>query len=62
VREENKMKFTVLLKDGTVGDITLSEQHADDLIGEVVNVHSHDENGNPIEVQGELVEVLEIDF
>ncbi len=56
------MKFTVLLKDGTVGDITLSEQHADDLIGEVVNVHSHDENGNPIEVQGELVEVLEIDF
>ena len=56
------MKVTVLLKDGTVGDITLSEQQADDLIGEVVNVHLHDENGNPIEVQGELVEVLEIDF
>lgn len=55
-------KFTVLLQDGTVGTIhsdTLGEQHADDFIGEVVNVHLHDENGNPIEVQGQLVEVLE---
>ena len=56
------MKFTVLLKDGTVGAInsdTLGEQHAKDFIGEVVNVHLSDENGNPIEVRGELVEVLE---
>ena len=53
------MKFTVLLKDGTVGTITLDEQHANDFLGEVVNVHLADENGNPIEVQGELVEVLE---
>ena len=56
------MKFTVLLKDGTVGTInsdTLGEQHANEFIGEVVNVHLSDENGNQIEVQGELVEVLE---
>jgi len=56
------MKYTVLLKDGTVGAInsdTLGEQHANDFIGELVNVHLNDENGNPIEVQGVLVEVLE---
>jgi hypothetical protein len=27
-------------------------------MGEVVNVHLHDENGCPIEAQGRLVEVL----
>ena len=53
------MKFTVLLKDGTVGTINSDTQHANDFIGEVVTVHLSDENGNPIEVQGELVEVLE---
>ena len=56
------MKFTVLLKDGTVGTInsdTLGERRPEEFIGEVVNVHLCDENGNPIEVQGELVEVLE---
>jgi hypothetical protein len=26
-----------------------------------MNVHLHDENGNPIEVEGELVEVLDVD-
>lgn len=56
------MKFTVMLKDGTVGTInsdTLGEQHANNFIGETVNVHLTDENGNAIEVQGELIEVLE---
>lgn len=54
--------YTVLLADGTVGTIsddTLDGQHAEAFIGEIVNVHLNDENGNNIEVQGKLVEVLE---
>ena len=61
--KENEMKkFTVLLNDGTVGTITddcLSGQHANAFIGEMVNVHLHDENGNNIEAEGILEEVLE---
>lgn len=56
------MIYTVALEDGTVGTIndnTLDGQSAEEYIGEVVNVHLHDENGNPIEVQGKLAEVLE---
>ncbi|OXS14892.1 hypothetical protein CGX12_11775 [Zobellella denitrificans] len=56
------MIYTVLLADDTVGTIhsdTLDGQHASDFIGEVVNVHLHDENGNSIQKQGRLVEVLE---
>ncbi len=55
-------KFTVLLADGTVGTInddTLNGQHADAFMGEIVNVHLHDENGMEIEVRGRLVEVLD---
>lgn len=54
--------YTVLLKDGTVGkidDSTLDGQHPDAFIGEIVLVKLQDENGNPIEVRGELVEVLQ---
>jgi hypothetical protein len=53
--------YTVLLKDGTVGTIdddTLDGQSPEAFIGEVVNVHLHDENGNNIEAEGRLVEVL----
>lgn len=56
------MIYTVALEDGAVGKIngnTLSGQSAEALIGEIVNVHLNDENGNPIEVEGCLVEVLE---
>jgi hypothetical protein len=55
-------KFTVRLANDTVGTIcadTLDGQHASAFIGEIMNVHLHDENGNPIEVEGELVEILE---
>lgn len=55
------MKFTVALNDGTVGTVdsdTLDGQHADSFIGEVVRVKLHDENGNFIEREGRLVEVL----
>jgi hypothetical protein len=53
--------YTVLLDDDTVGTIssdTIDGQSAEGFIGEVMNVHLHDENGNPIERQGRLVEVL----
>lgn len=46
------MIYTVELEDGTIGKIndnTLDGQSAEAFIGEVVNVHLHDENGNPIE-------------
>lgn len=53
--------YTVLLEDGTIGtvsDDTLDGQHPDAFQGEVLNVHLHDENGNPIEARGVLTEVL----
>lgn len=56
------MRYTVRLSDDTVGTIdsdTIDGQHADAFMGEVVNVHLVDENGNPIEVEGRLAEVLE---
>ena len=56
--------YTVLLEDNTVGTIssdTLDGQSAEDFVGDIVNVHLHDENGNPIEREGRLVEVLEED-
>lgn len=56
------MIFSVLLVDGTVGKIdsdSLDRQHADQLLGEVVRVKLADENGNTIEREGRLVEVLE---
>lgn len=56
------MIYTVLLSNGTVGKInsdTLDGQSVEDFIGEVVNVHLSDENGNPIQAEGRLIEVLE---
>lgn len=55
--------YTVRLTDDTVGKIdsddrALAGRHADDCIGEIVIVHLSDENGMPIEVRGELAEVL----
>ena len=57
------MKYTVLLQNGTVGTINSDafshEQSAVDFIGEIVRVKLHDENGNLIEKDGVLAEVLE---
>ena len=56
------MRYTVLLEDGTIGSIdsdTIDEQGIDKLLGAVVWVHLQDENGNFIEVEGKLLEVLE---
>jgi hypothetical protein len=56
------MKYTVRLSDDTVGTIssdTLAGQSAECFIGEIVRIKHHDENGNPLESEGKLVEVLE---
>jgi len=56
--------YTVLLEDETIGTIssdTIDGQSADDFVGEVVTVRLHDENGNEIQKEGRLVEVLEED-
>lgn len=55
------MKYDVLLKDGTTGTIddeTFEGVHPDEFVGEVVRIKLHDENGNLIEAEGELSEVL----
>jgi hypothetical protein len=48
------MEYTVRLEDNTVGTISTPA-----IIGETVNVHLYDENGNEIEKEGRLVEILE---
>jgi hypothetical protein len=60
--EVREMKFTVRLQDNTIGTIdsdTLNGGNANDFIGELVNVHLHDENGIAIEKTGIMIEVLE---
>lgn len=48
------MKYTVLLTDGTVGDI----DSFDVSVGDEVLVNLHDENGMSIEVGGIVDEIL----
>ena len=53
--------YTVLLNNGTTGTISSDSINgsASDFIGEIVNIHFYDENGNETEEQGVLAEVLE---
>lgn len=54
--------YTVLLADGTIGTIrsdSINGQNASAFLGEIVNIHLLDSNGCPIEVRGELIEILE---
>jgi len=54
--------YTVRLADDSIGTInnnTFDGQPAENFIGEIVNIHLQDENGNPLEVEGRLVEILE---
>ena len=54
--------YTVLLKTETIGTIdgdSINGQSASDFVGEIVNVHFYDENGNETEECGVLAEVLE---
>ena len=58
------MIYTVLLHDdtiGTINDDTLDGQQADHFVGEIVQVHLHDENGNPITRYGVLEDILSVD-
>lgn len=62
------MRYTVRISNGdgdstigTIDDSTLSGQSAEVFIGERVTVHLFDENGNAIEAQGVLEEVLVAD-
>ncbi len=48
-------QFTVLLEDGTVG--VVDSIHSD-IVGDLLTVELHDENGNKIETIGTVVEVL----
>jgi hypothetical protein len=55
-------QITVRLADDTVGAIdpySIDGYTEQTIIGAVLNVHLHDENGNPIEKTGKIVEVLE---
>jgi hypothetical protein len=57
-----EQRITVQLTDDTVGIIdphSIAGYTEESIIGAVLNVHLHDENGNPIEKTGEIVEVLE---
>jgi hypothetical protein len=52
------MFYKVYLEGGTTGAI-VTEKSADNLIGTNVTVRARDENGNPIQLQGIVEEVLE---
>lgn len=63
--ENNYENHTVQLEDGTVGTVsrdTIDHQPIYDLIGEVVNVRLHDEQGNPVEKQGVMTSVIEVAY
>ena len=56
------MNFTVLLTNGFTGTIdsdSIDGQDATAFIGEMVNVHAFDVNGNSVNIEGVLAEVLE---
>jgi len=55
------VRYTVLLDGettGTIDDDTLDGQRAHAFLGEQMRAKSVDENGNPIEVEGILTDVL----
>ena len=54
--------YTVRLEDETIGTIdsnTIDGQHVSKFVGEIVTVHLHDENGNHVEREGRMAEVLQ---
>ena len=58
-------KHTVRLQDNTIGKIdadSIDYLNPECFLGEMVNVHLNDENGNPLEVEGILAEVLESSY
>jgi len=60
-RNTDMTTFNVVINDdttGTIDDSTLDGQSPEDFMGEMVTIHAHDENGNPVEHYGRLTEVL----
>lgn len=51
--------YTILLKDGTIGNIKTSKEIVE---GQKITVDLCDENGNEIQVTGKIEEILEIDY
>ena len=54
-------RIEVLIADGTTGYIhadTVDYENASDMIGDKLNIHYRDENGNFCEKIGEVVEIL----
>jgi hypothetical protein len=49
-------KFLVVLVDGTVG---VADSLHEEIIGQLFAVELHDENGNKVQIIGEVAEVLE---
>lgn len=49
------MKYTVLLDDGTTGTIIVPTLE----VGDMVSVSLYDENGVPMEKEGQVKEILE---
>ena len=55
-------RYTVRLSNNTIGSVfsgTIDDQPIENFVGETLNVHLRDENGNPIEISGKMVEVLD---
>ena len=50
------MEYTVRLKDGTVGTVVDDGEFYN--VGDNALVFLHDENGNDLQVSGEIVEIL----
>jgi len=57
------MEHTLLLEDDTIGRIqpsSIDYQNPELFIGGMVRIRLHDENGNQIEAEGIVKEVLEV--
>ena len=50
--------YTLLLTNGTVGKFSTDDYEVE--CGDVLTVELHDENGNKIEITGEVSDILEI--
>lgn len=58
-------RYTVRLSDDTIGSVfsdTIDDQPIEQFIGDTLNVHHRDENGNPIETSGTVVEIMDTEF
>ena len=53
-----KATYTLLLTDKTIGKFSTDDYEVE--CGDVIIVKLHDENGNEIEITGEVLEILEI--